>query len=92
MRSASKIRQWLAGISLALALVMLILGLTLLEGRLRAFGFLIYWLVCFSLTGLAALLALIDLFFLKRQLRSDQQELIEQTLNEAKDELKRNAG
>ena len=92
MRSASKVRQWLAGISLAMALVMLVLGLTVLEGRLRTFGFLIYWLVCFSLTGLAALLAMIDLFFLKRQLRSAQQELIEQTLNEAKDDLKRNAG
>jgi hypothetical protein len=92
MMSASKIRQWLAGIFLVLALLMLALGLTALAGRLRSFGFLIYWLICFALTGAAALLALIDLFLLKRQLRYAQKELIEQTLNEAKNDLKRNPG
>jgi uncharacterized membrane protein YecN with MAPEG domain len=92
MRSASSVRRWLAGVFLGVALLMLAVGLTVLSSRLRAVGFLVYWLICFGLTGAAALVALIDLFLLRRQLRHAQQELIEQTLNEAKNDLKRNAG
>jgi hypothetical protein len=71
---------------------MLSLGLTALGGslhRLTGTKFVIYWTICFGLTGTAAFVAMIDLFCIKRQLRRAQQELIDQTLNEAKNDPKR---
>ena len=65
---------------------MLVLGLTVLAGRLKSYPFLIYWSVCLCSTVLAALIALIDLLLLRRQLRQAQKLLIEQTLREAKNE------
>jgi hypothetical protein len=73
-------RRWLAGICLALALLMLGLGLTVLAPSLQAYVFLVYWLVCTCLTLLAGVIALADVMLLKRHLRNEQRSLIEDTL------------
>ena len=85
MVSQSKFRRWLAGVCLALALVMVVLGLTVLDGRLKSFQFLGYWGACFCLTALAGLAALIEIVLLGRRLREEQRSLIEETLRKAKD-------
>jgi len=89
MVSQSKIRRWLAGICLALACLMVLLGLTVFEGRLKSFQFIGYWGACFCLTALAAFSALMELVLLGRQLRQEQRTLIEETLRDAKEKEKR---
>jgi hypothetical protein len=84
MTADSKIRRCLAGVCLLLALVMLVLGLTVLDKRLKSYPFLAYWSVCICLTALAAIGALVDLMLLRRQLQREQRRLIEQTLRGAK--------
>ena len=61
---------------------MLVVGLTVLAPRLRGAAFLVYWLGCMGLTGLAALTALLDLWATSRRVRQAQQELLSQTIDD----------
>jgi hypothetical protein len=89
MFASSRTRRFLAGVSLLLAAVLLVLGLTLFEGRLRQYGFVIYWSLCFGLTGLAALVSLLDMIMIKRESREAQRELIENALKEVEEEKRK---
>lgn len=89
MKSPGNTRRWIAGILLAGALALLFLGFTFFADRLRDVAFILYWLGCFLLTGIAALLALIDMALLRREQRREQQELIATTLREAEEEKAR---
>src|SRR5436190_8102059 len=72
--------RWVGGIALVGALIMLILGQTVLEGRLRALGFLTYWVVCFLLLGVAVVSALRDFRGLQYRMRQEQRSLLDATL------------
>jgi hypothetical protein len=89
MFNASRTVRWVAGVSLLLATVMLILGMTILSGRLKHYDFLIYWTICFGLTGLAAVMAALDLLVIKRESREAQRDLIQEALNEVEEEKKK---
>lgn len=67
---------------LILAVVMLILGETLLRNSLAKVPFLIYWAACFVFTGLAILFAFRDVAGVQRQAREQQRELLEKTIRE----------
>ena len=82
-------RRWLGGGALAGALVMLICGETILQGRLRPFDFVIYWLLCFVLTGVAMILAFRDLRALQRRTRQQQRDLLQNTLKEIESDAQR---
>ena len=69
-------------IFLIIAVVMLILGETVLRTSLARIPFLIYWMGCFVCTGLAILFAFRDVFGVQRQARMEQRELLEKTINE----------
>ena len=69
-------------IFVAIAAVMLLLGVTVLEGRLRPQGFIIYWLVCTVFTGLTMVVALIDLRAVRRRSRQEARELAQTVLGE----------
>lgn len=69
-------------IFLIIAVVMLILGETVLRNALTKIPFLIYWLGCFVCTGLAILFAFRDVFGVQRQARIEQRELLEKTIKE----------
>jgi len=75
-------RRWLGVLVLAGALAMLIVGETVLQGRLHNRAFLAYWLVCFALTGSAILVAFLDARALRRQTRQEAHDLLQNTLNE----------
>lgn len=79
-------RRVISGIFLVAALLMLALGLTVFSKYLSGRNFVIYWLACLLLTGVAAILALVDLFVLRRKLRKEQSDLIKSTLGEAQSE------
>ncbi len=65
-------------ISLGAALVVLLVGLTVLEPRLRGWLFVGYWLACFLLAGVAMLAALLDLWLVRRRARAARRELARQ--------------
>jgi hypothetical protein len=81
-------RRWFGGVALAAALGMLIAGETVLQGRLSAESFLLYWLVCFLLTGSAIFAAFLDVRALQQQIRQEQRELLDVTLKKIEREAR----
>jgi len=73
-------RRWFGVLVLAAALLMLIAGETVLQRRLKEFGFLAYWMVCFGLTCLAILIAFLDVRALGQRTRREHHDLLESTL------------
>jgi len=75
-------RRWFGGLCLLAALIMLVLGVTIIEGRLSGISFVGYWLGCLVLTVLAAGTALVDATSVRAEQRSEQRALIESALHE----------
>ena len=75
-------RRWFGAIVLIAAMLMLIAGETVLQGRLKDFGFLLYWTLCFGFTCLAILIAFLDVRALGRRTRQEHHDLLESTLKE----------
>ncbi len=88
-QNARTFRRWFGGLCLLAAIVMLIAGETLLKGRLASVPFVIYWLVCFVLTALAAGAALVDAARARAENRNEQRALIENALHEIERESSR---
>ena len=82
-------RRWFGAVVLVAALAMLIAGETLLPGRLSNAGFLLYWLVCSALTGLAIVVAFVDVRATQRRVREEQRDLFETTLRKIEQEQTR---
>jgi hypothetical protein len=75
-------RRWLGVFSLLAATGMLIAGETLLRNRLSSTAFLVFWVMCFVFTGLAILVAFLDVFAVRRRIREEQRELFENTFSQ----------
>lgn len=67
---------------LVIAVLMLILGETLLRQSLSKVSFVIYWAACIVFTGLAILFSFLDVAGVQRQARAQQRELLEKTIGE----------
>jgi biotin transporter BioY len=83
--------RWYGGICLGVSVAMLVLGMTVLKNRLRPQAFLYYWLVCMLVTGLALIIALLDLRAVRLRLRREQMDLMQRTLLEIEREKKEKA-
>jgi hypothetical protein len=81
-------RRWFGGIVLGLALLMLILGETLLNGRLNAGVFVCYWAMCFVLTLIAVFVAFRDIKEVQRNVGRQQKDLLEGTLSKIEREAR----
>ena len=81
-------RRWFGGLVLLAALAMLICGDTVLKEKLGMLAFFIYWVVCFALTGLAVMVAFLDVRALQRRIRQEQRDLFESTLKKIEAEAK----
>ena len=92
MSATSKTRRWFGGICLLAAIVMLIGGETLLKNRLPPLGLVVYWSICFILTGIAAVVAVIDASRVRAEQRDAQRTLIENTLQEIEREKRSRKG
>ena len=79
-------RRIFGAVCLALALVMLIAGETVLQNRLSPVGFVVFWLGCMVFTAMAIGAALVDLFRVRTENRDAQRALIEETLREVERE------
>ena len=75
-------RRWLGALSLGAALIMLILGLTILWGKLGNLPFLLYWVVCIALTALAMATAFVDARVVSERTRREERDLLEHTLKD----------
>jgi hypothetical protein len=92
--SADALRRWLGAFCLAVAAGMLIWGQTVLLPYLHGIGFIVYWLVCFLFTLASIVIALLDVWAVRRRIRNEQVELVQQTLKEieeAKEEPRSNS-
>ena len=81
-------RRWFGALVLLAALAMLICGQTVLKAKLQGLAFLLYWLACFALTGLAVLIALLDVRALQRRIRQEHRDLFATTLTEIESQAK----
>jgi hypothetical protein len=91
--------RWFGAIVLGLAIVMLVLGQTVLKERMSNIAFVVYWLTCFIFTGLAIVVAFRDAKVVQHEVRSEQRTLLESTLKDIESEAgsrrkrsKRNGG
>jgi hypothetical protein len=75
--SAEARRRWFGLFFLVVAAGMLIWGETIFRPRLTGLVFVFYWLACFVLTGLAIVIALVDLRATRRRGREEQRHLLE---------------
>jgi uncharacterized RDD family membrane protein YckC len=86
-------RRWFGALVLLAAIGMLICGDTVLKEKLGILAFFIYWVVCFALTGLAIMVAFLDVRALQRRIRQEQHDLFESTLKKIEAKTKpRQAG
>ena len=79
-RSFSSVRRWLGGVYLLIAVLMLVAGVTILKDRLQGVYFIYYWLICTLLTFLTLMIAILDFRSVRRSLRREQGELLQDTL------------
>jgi hypothetical protein len=68
--------------------LMLVLGLTVLADRLHGQRFVLYWTWCFLLTFAVILVALIDMFMLRRESKRTRRRLFREQF--MKDEFRQN--
>ena len=74
-------RRWSGGIYLAAAIVMLVMGTTVLSNRLQGLFFIYYWLICAMCTCLAFMIALLDLRAVRRRSQQAQNDLVRDVLS-----------
>ncbi len=67
---------------LIVAVVMLILGETVLRHSLGKMPFVLYWLACLIFTALAIIFAFLDVAGVQRDARERQRELLEKTIDQ----------
>lgn len=74
-------RRWFGLLYLILSGGLLIWGLTWLRPVLGGLGFALYWLTCLGLALAALVIAWLDWRSIRRQVRSQQRELLARTLH-----------
>ncbi|MHB1305876.1 MAG: hypothetical protein ACYDC1_16895 [Limisphaerales bacterium] len=73
-------RRWFGLLFLILSGGQLVWGFTWLTPHLVGRTFVLYWLACFVFAGLALLVAVLDLFAIRRDARRSRQELFRRTV------------
>lgn len=88
---ASSRRRALGCVFLTVAVLLLVGGETWFKGRLEGGLFVFYWLACFFFTGMAMVVAYLDMRALRRQTREAQRELVKETLKEIETDAREQA-
>jgi hypothetical protein len=92
MAKGKLIRRLCGAACLIGAVVMLIAGETKPAGAGSQVGFILYWLVCFGLAGLAMAAAILDLSAVRHEARAEQHDLLQKTLLDLEAEKKTPGG
>ena len=90
--NATARRRWFGAFVLFAAVAMLVAGQSFLKERLHGYPFICYWLVCFSLTFLAIVVALADARALQRRIFDENRELFKSTLKDIDTNAKNQRG
>lgn len=77
-------RRWFGAMFLTIAGALLIWGQTLLKPYLEGALFILYWLACFALTGLALLVALLDIRATRKRTEAAHRDLFNDTFSTRK--------
>jgi hypothetical protein len=75
-------RRLFGAVVLGAAILLLILGQTVLKGRLSPVVFVLYWMACFACTGLAILIAFLDARALSQKTIQEHRDLLQNALKE----------
>jgi len=86
--SATTRRRVLGSLFLLTAVVMVLLGQTVLEECLRGLNYVLYWMACVIMTGLAVLTALLDVRAIQQRSRRDQYDLLTSTVEKIEKDAK----
>ena len=76
-------RRCLGAFCLLAAIATLIAGESLLRNRLSPAAFLVFWAMCFVFSGLAVLIAMLDIAATRRRIRKEHRDLLESTFGQA---------
>jgi hypothetical protein len=79
MRCSPAVRHWISGVFIVIAVGMVIIGQTVLAGRLKDYDYVFYWGGCMIVTLFAAVAALWDMAAIRRESRRQHHELVEET-------------
>jgi hypothetical protein len=82
VRNAMTIRRVIGAAALGVAVVLLVLGETVLKDKLSPVAFVLFWTLCFFFTISAILCAYFDLRALRQSTRRAHQELLESAFKE----------
>jgi len=85
-------RRLTGGIVLSVALLMVIAGEFLIKGMLSPAVMLFYWLICFALTVVAMIFAVLDASAVARRTLDARRELVTHTVKEIEQQLKERQG
>ena len=88
---ASAKRRWFGVVVLGVALLMLVAGQTVLQGKLGGSSYIAYWLACLILTSGAIIIAFADVRATSHEIRRQERELLEHTIKEIEAEAKTRA-
>jgi len=75
-------RRWWGLFCLTLASGLVVWGQTVLRDSLVGWWFIAYWCICFILTSLAILIAILDVRAVRQRLRRQHLDLLERTFRD----------
>lgn len=77
-------RRVIGALFLLASVGMLVAGVTVLAERLRVHPavFLVFWMICVLLLGMAVFVAVLDLAVIRRRLHDEQLDLLERTVRQ----------
>lgn len=78
-------RRWYGLLCLILGGFMLLWGQTLLKDHLVGKSFIVYWTLCFLVTGAALIISLWDTHRLRRMLREQEKELFKRMVDQVEE-------
>lgn len=84
--SSDFMRRCTGAFFLTIAILMMAAGQTILSDKLKDISYVLFYLVCFIFTFLAALTALLDFWVVRKRVRKEERELIQQTMLKLKKE------
>jgi membrane protein implicated in regulation of membrane protease activity len=77
---------------MAISLVMLVAGMTVLKDRLQGLLFIYYWLLCAMFTCVTLMIALLDFRATRRRLEQERSQMIQEMLHTVARDKARKAG
>jgi len=86
-----KVFRVLGSICLSTSLIMIISGLSAFQGKLKGWGFILYWSVCFLFAIGSAVFALLEIVFIRKMAQRAYKELVDECVSAIQKTQKQNS-